>query len=92
VIEHRSHPAGLEDDPPTGWSLSELGRNVCCVDGTFALWMTVPFRATTQICVSAIETSKPAKILHRRFSSSNNRADPIVLWGRAADHYPMLKK
>src|ERR1700751_170016 len=31
------------------------------VDGTFALWITVPFRATTQICVSAIETSKPAK-------------------------------
>src|SRR5207253_10278868 len=31
------------------------------VDGTFALWMTEPFRAMTQICVSAIDTSSPAK-------------------------------
>src|ERR1044071_1095184 len=31
------------------------------VDGTFALWMTAPFRPMTQTCVSAIETSSPAK-------------------------------
>src|SRR5438477_4721966 len=31
------------------------------VDGTFALWMTAPFRPMTQICVSAIDTSSPAK-------------------------------
>src|SRR5437773_2040918 len=31
------------------------------VDGTFAWWMTAPFRVTTQTCVSAIETSRPAK-------------------------------
>src|SRR5437868_2538368 len=31
------------------------------VDGTFALWMTAPFRPMTQTCVSAIDTSSPAK-------------------------------
>src|SRR5205823_11556619 len=46
------------------------------VDGTFALWMTAPFRPMTQICVSAIDTSSPAKysMLALLF---HDRADPI---------------
>src|SRR5580700_5114514 len=42
-------------------------------------------------CVSAIETSRPAKYSIFGFSSSNDGADPIGLRGRATDHYPMLK-
>src|SRR5436190_22848655 len=52
------------------------------VDGTFALWMTAPFRPMTQICVSAIDTSSPAKysMLILLF---HDRADPI---GFSAQH------
>src|SRR5271163_3221297 len=28
MVQHRSHSAGLEYDPPAGWNLGQLGRNV----------------------------------------------------------------
>src|SRR5271169_1772710 len=28
MVQHRSHAAGLEYDPPAGWNLGQLGRNV----------------------------------------------------------------
>jgi hypothetical protein len=59
VEEHwRIRPASNRRQVGTSASSVAISAGV---DGTFALWMTAPLRATTQMCVSAIETSKPAK-------------------------------
>src|SRR5438045_4370325 len=52
--------------------------------------MTVPFRVTTHTCVSAIETSSPAKysIVSLLFQCQSRSYRPP---GRATVHYPMLK-
>src|SRR5262249_38289157 len=55
-----------------------------------ASWTTLPSRSTTQMCVSFIEMSKPAKY--------SMAAPPVViqsrfyrLHGEQPSHYPMLK-
>src|SRR5438105_1346076 len=60
------------------------------VDGTFALWMTAPFRPMTQTCVSAIDTSSPAKysIVSLLFQCQSRS---YRLLQKSRDHYPMLK-
>src|SRR5271170_8428997 len=60
------------------------------VDGTFASCMTTPSRFMTHTCVSAIETSSPAKYSMCALLFQNG-ADPIGLRCGAAAHYPMLK-
>jgi hypothetical protein len=75
VEEHwRIRPASNRRQVGTSASSVAISAGV---DGTFALWMTAPLRATTQMCVSAIETSKPAKYSMGWASFSNDEADPI---------------
>src|SRR5271169_6519948 len=61
IVQHRSHSAGLEYDPLAGWNLGQLGRNVRRRRRHLRLVDDTPLWVTTQICVSAIETSSPAK-------------------------------
>jgi hypothetical protein len=92
VVEHWRHSAGLEYDPSAGWELRKLTRDIRrrrrhlrFVDHRAALGHDANLRFRHR-------DIQPGKILHRRSPLLNHRADPIGLQGRAADHYPMLKK
>jgi hypothetical protein len=61
VIEHRRHPAGLEHDPSQAGAWVSAVAISAGVDGTFTSYTTAPSRFMTHTCVSAIETSSPAK-------------------------------
>src|SRR5215470_7534058 len=64
VIKHRRHPAGLKHDPLAGRRLGACASAAAIsagVDGTFTSYTTAPSRCNTHTCVSAIETSSPAK-------------------------------
>ena len=90
MVEHWRHAARLEHNPLTAWRLPQRPTIASGKLATFVSSMTPPSRSTTQMCVSFIEISNPAKhsmtaLLFRMGS------DRIGLREEQPSHYPMLK-